>query len=264
MGNNRFHHLDQCPICGNYQEGMTVGSFLECRVCGLLSKKEVDFDEIDTQYKAGWESPSAHIQQTGATDMELSESYIAHLLKELRIKSFQGLRILDFGAGRGSMAEALLHAGAEVVCIEPYGMEELESKGFTVFRSIVDLPEDLLFDGIVCLDVIEHLFNPWEDFNHLRDFLAPNGWIFVSTPNSASLNSKLSGENWRERKNPGHIFLFNPNNLSQTLEIAGYSGIRRLKWNIVYHRNLLIQIKDFVLLQSGLDGELRFLAYKRK
>jgi 2-polyprenyl-3-methyl-5-hydroxy-6-metoxy-1,4-benzoquinol methylase len=254
--------LENCPVCGNFLRRKVNQIFFQCRECGLLIRGNINLENIDEQYKTGWESPALHLQQTGATDSNLSSSFTKLLLKSLNLKNFQNKKILDFGAGRGIMANALRDAGADVTCVEPYGVDLLRQAGFRVYESLKDLPAETKFDGIVCLDVVEHLFNPWSDLTQIRKYLAVLGWLYISTLNSSSLNSTLYGINWRERKNPGHIYLFNSENLFRTLKFAGFQNIKKLKWRILYHQNWLYQLKDYILLQSGWDGELRFLAFR--
>jgi 2-polyprenyl-3-methyl-5-hydroxy-6-metoxy-1,4-benzoquinol methylase len=70
------------------------------------------------------------------------------------------MRVLDYGAGRGAMALELKKRGADVVAVEPFGCDYLIELGVSAYRDLSDLPATLLFDGIVCLEVIEHLRDP--------------------------------------------------------------------------------------------------------
>lgn len=48
----------------------------------------------------------------------------------------------------------------------------------------IDLPfEPGSFDVILCLDVLEHLIDPWRVLRAMKGFLSPNGVIIASIPN---------------------------------------------------------------------------------
>lgn len=50
---------------------------------------------------------------------------------------------------------------------------------------------DKKFETIVLGFVLEHVDNPLELLNHFKEFLAPNGRIFIAVPNAESLNRRL-------------------------------------------------------------------------
>lgn len=56
------------------------------------------------------------------------------------------------------------------------------------------LPEK--FDVIVSFQVIEHLFNPSEMLNRVREHLNPGGLFIVTSPNLEGIGAKIMGSNW--------------------------------------------------------------------
>jgi len=99
-------------------------------------------------------------------------------------------RILDIGCGEGSMAEEVKNnLGAEVWGIEymPQAADKARLKLDKVLCGDVAalLPQlpAAYFDVIICADVLEHLIDPWQVLNSLREKLAPGGAVVASIPN---------------------------------------------------------------------------------
>ncbi len=250
-----------CPLCQT-EAGLLwprVRVF-RCNFCGLMFR-DPSRQNLDSLYQASWSDPENHIDETGATDSNLAVMYITRLAGSVGRKDLRGLHILDFGAGRGAMLQALRNAGAEPCGIEPYGYRYLQDRGFTVYPSIGDLPRGSTFDGIISLDVIEHLQNPREDLESCRRLLAENGWMYVSTPNAASLKARLSRGRWVELYNCSHISFFSPETLRSVFSRSGFRNIARLNWFIDYRRNPAVTVLHWALQTMQLDGELRFLGY---
>ena len=144
------------------------------------------------------------------------------------------MRILDFGAGRGAMALALREKGADVVAVEPSGSDHLTKLGLAAYSDMDKLPSNLSFDGIVCVEVLEHLLSPNDALAKLYERLKPGAWIFVTTPNAAGLPAMLAGGNWREAKKPGHILFITPVALGTLLQKTRIRDSRRLRWLVRY------------------------------
>jgi hypothetical protein len=157
----------------------------------------------------------------------------------------------------------LASLGANVVALEPFGYAFLKKRGIRAYPSLDDMPNDLRFDGIVSIDVIEHLRTPLETIIRLKDFLSDSGWLFLATPNAGSISCKLKRSTWREVLNPGHLFLFAPHNLDLLLAKADFSRRQRLRWYVHYTDSLVKRVLHFALQTLSLDGELRYLAYKK-
>lgn len=253
-----------CRYCNGKTKALWgTNEFVECMVCKLIMRESHSYtDKLETLYTDSWNDPLDQVSETGATDSGLAHQFLQSLECKPEISSVKEKHILDFGAGRGSMVAALKNAGARVVAVEPYGFEYLTAQGFSAYKSLSEIPKEILFDGIISIDVIEHLINPWENLSELMSRLNPGGWLYITTPNANSLNAILSGAEWREAKRRGHLWLFKPMTLENMLVHSGYNNVRRLRWEIIYNKNLLVRIKDFVLLKFNLDGELRFLATK--
>ena len=252
-----------CPLCSQAAGAYwpLIGIF-RCPDCELLFR-DIPSDKklLDSLYSHSWESPLNHVNETGSTSLILARQYVTSLCKSLSIKNFDGLKILDYGAGFGLMAKALSEFGAEVVAVEPFGYRYIANLGIQVYRALDDIPQEKeVFDGVVSLEVVEHLQEPLENLKTINSLLKPGGWLYISTPNSQSLNARLRRDHWREALKVSHIALYNQKSLSKLLLLAGFK-VKRLRWWIKYQDSIVIRIKDYLLQRFLLDGDLKLLAF---
>ncbi|HXR32525.1 MAG TPA: glycosyltransferase [Verrucomicrobiae bacterium] len=253
-----------CPLCANRLPSTRGrGEFRRCKHCGLLFRHPMsDLQGLRSLYGQSWSAPTENSAETGGTTPGLAEEYAKRLARSLGREDLQGLRILEYGAGRGEFLRALQQFGADVYALEPYGKSYLEQQGARAYATLGELPANLRFDGIVSIDVVEHDASAWSALRRLNNLLLPGGWLFVATPNPEGLNARVFGSRWREAKKPGHLLFFAPNTLRRVLHDAGFARSQRLRWNVPYGKSPLTRAKDSVLSFLGLDGELRFLAFR--
>ncbi len=253
---------DRCPFCGNDAAlYLATAGFGRCRSCSLIFRANVSGPaDLDELYAQSWAHPETNRSETGGTELAHSQVYARLLAKSLAVNDFRGLTLCDFGAGRGSMAQALIELGGEVIAIEPYGHEYLISRGIKTYKTLADVPAQVQFDGIVSVSVLEHLRAPWQELEQLRDRLKSKGWAYFATPNAAGLAARIGGNRWREALRPGHLVLLTPGTIANALSKAGYTNFKRLKWYIGYRRGIRKAL-GYSLQLSGFDGELRYLAF---
>lgn len=101
-------------------------------------------------------------------------------------------RVLDVGGGIGATSVALKRAGrAEQVVVVDQVADQVLPEVDRAFAGNLEDPAFLetvvaeagKFDTILCLDVLEHLRDPWSAVDRLRQCLAPGGAIIASIPN---------------------------------------------------------------------------------
>jgi len=259
-----MYNLTQCPFCegdvGSYWPTVNVR---RCFSCDLLFRNPLPSQkELTALYEESWSDPMENTSETGGTHLDLARVYARMLASSLALKDFSGLKILEFGAGRGAMLTALSELGADAYGIEPFGNEYLKKQGFNIFRSLDELPQGSTFDGVVSIDVVEHLPTPWNEIKRCRDFLTPSGWLYIATLNSQGLNARVYRSKWREVVKRGHLMFFTPRSLASILAACGYERCRRLRWFVQYDNSKAHTSLHYVLQALYLDGELRYLAFK--
>lgn len=100
-------------------------------------------------------------------------------------------RVLEIGCGAGGTLELLRGAGR---CRTTYGVELVPSIAAEARTRVdqvyvgnieeLDLPlEPGSMDAILCLDVFEHMVDPWSAMVKLTTLLAPGGLLIASIPN---------------------------------------------------------------------------------
>ncbi len=110
-------------------------------------------------------------------------------------------KLLDFGGGIGATALALRTAGASskagVMDILPVE-DQLQELDFNFSGNVEDiaattksLRKEAPFDVILCLDILEHLREPWETVKMLHGLLAKGGYIVASIPNIRNYQAVL-------------------------------------------------------------------------
>ena len=102
-------------------------------------------------------------------------------------------KLLDAGAGKGILTEKIVKMGFEVQACD-FNPDRFELKNLLCKK--VDLQKKLpyeneYFDIILCVEVIEHLHDPWHIISELSRILKKNGKLIISTPNILALQARL-------------------------------------------------------------------------
>ena len=164
----------------------------------------------------------------------------AELRSALDLLVRDGSSWLDVGCGDALTAgPALIERGARYtgVDISAAGVERARSNGFEarVIEDAGHLPfADGSFDGVICAEVFEHLFDPRAAASEIFRVLRPGGVLFATVPNAAywrrraelafcgrfdPIGDDLSvPEPWRDP----HIRFFTPKTLAAMLRLEGF------------------------------------------
>jgi 2-polyprenyl-3-methyl-5-hydroxy-6-metoxy-1,4-benzoquinol methylase len=101
-------------------------------------------------------------------------------------------KILDVGAGQGALTKKLKQLGYD---IEACDFNPDRFKIANVKCKKIDLNEGLpydaeSFDSIACVEVIEHLHNPWIAISEFSRVLRGGGTLIITTPNIMNISSR--------------------------------------------------------------------------
>lgn len=127
------------------------------------------------------------------TYLDKSDDYFAHARKEIGVLlPGHCARVLELGCGNGATLAWLRHSGRAAYAV---GIEIAESAAQAARAQVdevhcADIERDGLpqlggnFDVVLCLDVLEHLVNPWAVVDRLvTGHLACGGALIASVPN---------------------------------------------------------------------------------
>jgi 2-polyprenyl-3-methyl-5-hydroxy-6-metoxy-1,4-benzoquinol methylase len=81
---------------------------------------------------------------------------------------------------------------------------------------------DESFAGVSLWDTVEHLTEPKSFLAKIRKLLRPGGYFFFSTPNTNSFEWKIMGKNHVQLLPPGHVNLYNTDNIQILLKNNGF------------------------------------------
>ncbi|MCC6007157.1 MAG: bifunctional 2-polyprenyl-6-hydroxyphenol methylase/3-demethylubiquinol 3-O-methyltransferase UbiG [Rhodobacteraceae bacterium] len=108
-------------------------------------------------------------------------------------RPFEGLRLLDIGCGGGLLSEPMARLGAEVVGADaaerniPVARLHAEQSGLkidyrhTTAEALAEAGE--VFDGLLNMEVVEHVADPLAYLRACHDLLRPGGLMVCSTIN---------------------------------------------------------------------------------
>ncbi|HEX2477290.1 MAG TPA: glycosyltransferase [Lacipirellulaceae bacterium] len=125
---------------------------------------------------------------------DLHRLTLPHVMRQLPVSAGAVPRVLDLGAGSGGMSQLLHEAGYRVDACD------LEPRLFQ-FAAVECRPADLgerlpyndaTFDGVICVEVLEHVDGHERLFREVKRILKPGGVFLFTTPNVMSIKSRLS------------------------------------------------------------------------
>lgn len=103
-------------------------------------------------------------------------------------------KLLNLGGGTGQVANIFKDLGFDVYNLDIDIKKEDENEKNINFdlNEIKNLPfPEKSFDVVVCQEIIEHVENPWKLFRDVKSIITTDGVFILSTPNPASLFSKI-------------------------------------------------------------------------
>ncbi len=144
-------------------------------------------------------------------------------------------RVLDVGAGQGYFAELAgryvqaqgVTRPATVLSACDPTPEQFAYAGITCDRLVPGSPlpyDDQSFDAVVCIEVIEHVEDPYQLTRELFRVVKPGGRVLVTTPNLLNINSRL------RFLHSGFWLLFDPLSVSSTDAIHTSGHINPITW----------------------------------
>ena len=164
-------------------------------------------------------------------------------------------KILEVGCGRGEVMRHLTSHGYQISgCdIANETVSRLKSDGFDVF--LCDVEKDPIpgkYDIVLCLEVLQQVFDPVEALCKLGRSLNAGGRLIVSLPNEFHIQARLkllTGQSHLGHFDQSHIRLFTPDRARELFGRAGLAvevtipvavfppGVRlfRLPGNILAH-----------------------------
>ncbi|MBD3384428.1 methyltransferase domain-containing protein [candidate division KSB1 bacterium] len=112
-------------------------------------------------------------------------------------EELSGKHYLDLGGGAGEISRYVAQRGAKVtfVDIDQANVDHAHSLGFTANKLDLNTSLDKLgksvYDGVLLLDVIEHIWKAEKLLSNINHLLCPGGYLFLTTPNIAHINKRL-------------------------------------------------------------------------
>ena len=184
-------HAPECPLCGSQTRHFhtdRLRDYFHCQQCELvladpqsfLSEKEElarydlhENDPADAGYRA----------------------FLNQLAEPLLQRIAPGSQGLDFGCGPGpALAQMLTEEGMSMQVYDPF---------YAPDRSVLARQ----YDFVTCTEVVEHFYQPLQNWQELAGLVRPGGWLGVMT---ALHIDSIDFARWHYPTEPTHVMFYAP------------------------------------------------------
>lgn len=257
-----------CP-CGA-QEGHLSQYFSDgeidfrlCESCGTVFRARFpDPDELYEIYRQAYAEENIDVKNTNQESGDYASKSYARYLKNELVR--HGDRFLDYGTGTGALLAEMKKQG-----ISGDGLEFSESardyclsnRGISLKSDLNDVP-DGYYQVISMIEVIEHLTDLTTTLNEISRVLAPEGRLFITTPNRHGFRARIEKGYWREATKKFHLFLFDQKSIRFHLIRAGFSNVQRNVFSPFQKAGLKFAFYSRLTQLLGLSGTLCVVARK--
>ena len=190
----------------------------------------------DDEWRTGWKSLPSALEDEDRFQL------VSGLLSPLSPQT-----IFDLGCGDGYQAEIIRMTMSSVVVngcdISPAAIERASKRMDSCYNLDIDssdLPEDSeSYDAVVCIAVLEHLYDVSHALKEIHRILIPGKHVLVQVPNVAFWRFRLEillGKLPYVLADERHLHSFNRSFLLERLQLAGFTNFsiygqrHRIKW----------------------------------
>lgn len=225
-----------CNLCSSdySQVYLEVGQWLlvRCRECGLIYlNPRPSVHELPELYSSEY---FTEVISSDFTHLPTSEREIETLVRSqsLRVQrlgqhaSPPG-RLLDVGCGPGFFLACASRQGWDVQGIDISQWAADYAEEYLGLEVQVKAPAQIgdlwhnAFDAITMFHLLEHLPDPLEALQAIREALRENGVLIIVVPNISGFEARYYDRDWRGLSIPYHLYHFTPDTATQMLGKAG-------------------------------------------
>jgi SAM-dependent methyltransferase len=206
----------ECAWCGHRFGGDDEHrpGRIRCARCGVATTSPWPSDEQLADAYAVWYRPaSGRFSGVGDKLLRRTRSALAHRLHRVLPKG----RVLDIGAGDGTLVSAFRGHGREAVGVDPYASGSHPHVRAVEFGEMTGA-----WSAVIFWHSLEHLRRPVRALRHAADLVVPGGVLVVAVPNATSLQARLFGDRWLHLDLPRHLVHICPPALLSELETLGF------------------------------------------
>ncbi len=189
----------------------------------ILEKKKVYFDNYWHEQRIEIVDPRAHERADAA----------------LSLLDKKNGRLLDIGCGRGLALDFFASRGFDVTGIDvsPEVIRLIEERGHKGYCADIERDEVAgKYDVILCLEILQQLYNPAAVLKKLKSALDSNGEMIISMPNEFHIVSRLKilfGVSHLGDFRHSHIRLFAPRRDRDLFESLSLEVIKKFHISVV-------------------------------
>ncbi|MDQ6974922.1 MAG: class I SAM-dependent methyltransferase [Mariprofundaceae bacterium] len=155
----------------------------------------------------------------------------SRFLSLLNHKQLTGGDLLEVGCGYGYLLdEAKPYFNQRVGTDFSLGAVKKASRyANDIFHGGIDeIPEGKIFDCIISVEVIEHIYDPKTFVKDLYHRLKPGGHLILATPDMGSFWRKGMQKRWPSFKLPEHVTYYDDYTLRKLYQDCGFEGVQKL------------------------------------
>lgn len=242
--------LWRCPVCGTGITGKAAELSFGVGTESELSIFRCDCGILYSQYAVSASPPDiynvSYYEHLRYTSESARQDYTTHLLEFLMrfspVQREAPLRLLDVGCATGDFVKSALQNGfaAEGMDISQDAVKVGQENGLPLRQGdIFDVggQTSSLYDIITLWDVLEHLPDPAQALEIIRNRLSPGGMLFLKTVSSTSfietfcrglyrISFRQISAPLRRIYVPGHLFYYTNNALCLQLKQAKFDDVQ--------------------------------------
>jgi len=237
-----------CPLCGAAERKLLfrrdAWEIVECVRCAMVFIGSELAYEVQTE-QFDWSDEHAKEYQRRKQRQPVM-LFLSRVLRPLRPNTNKRMlsqtlrwarkgKLVDFGCGDGGFLElAAPHFDLTGIELSPRGAELSRRRvpSAKIFQGpLTEVAERELpageFDMVTQFGYIEHEWHPLTGLRAAYRVLKPGGVTVLKTPNYASWNRSIRGEDWCGYHIPAHCNYFTPKTLGELLRKAGFDPLPR-------------------------------------
>ena len=241
-----------CPFCCNESFkifGTREDLWVRCKSCRsvFLDITAEKFAQLHGEAFQDTRFVDSHIATSGLEPRSV-------LWDELALP---GTSLLEIGPGSGHLLSAAYKAGRSVTAVESSEVHRTfirETWGIhSLYPDITAVPHGASFDVVVAINVLEHVYDIASFLRSIAEVLAPNGVLFVSTVNAASLEAALLRSWWSMCKERDHVSFPSPDGMARAAQATGLRAERVWSTELPFELpvSALVAARDWARARRG-------------